>query len=250
MTATGVNETSLPYKVKVPGNGSPGVNGKNAYTVMTASFTQPAVGANVLVDVENSDWIAPQQIIFVDAGGYYEAISFPSSTQVVLRNLGYSTNALPTVNIPNGGAVSPGGLQGPGQELSFGNLFTIGASGALNTTTTYFDINGVVRGSTPNGVMGGLRINNAQVFDTFAVTFPNPIVDSSQLTISLLASTNNGQTYAAVTGAVVVLTSSSPTGTATFGPTSFPAGTLFLCSAQVTVGTSLVGGLSTAVSRS
>src|SRR5687767_11805116 len=92
--------------VQVPGpngiDGADGADGENAFTHLSASFTQPAVNANVTAEVDSSIWLSPGQIVFIETGGYYEVISKPSDTEVVLKNLGYTGNAAPAVVIPSG----------------------------------------------------------------------------------------------------------------------------------------------------
>ncbi|MCA9327717.1 collagen-like protein, partial [Candidatus Saccharibacteria bacterium] len=94
-------------------NGTDGTDGINAYTVTTANFTQPDTGENATVVVANSLWMSPGQVMYVENGGYYEVVEIPSSTSVVLQNLGYSTNTANGTLIDAPAIVTPGGLQGP-----------------------------------------------------------------------------------------------------------------------------------------
>lgn len=116
--------------VNVPGPtgdaGTNGTNGINAFTFLTASFEQPAALANVTADVESSEWITVGQPVFVETGGTYEVISKPSATEVVLKNLGYTENAVATTIIPGGAEVSAAGLKGD-----------TGATGAAGGANTY-----------------------------------------------------------------------------------------------------------------
>ena len=115
MIDCGCDEILLPQ-------GSDGVNGKNAYTVTTASFTQPVVGNSVTITVSNSlqnsnQWAIVDQIIRVtDAsgnGGWYEVTSIPSPTQITATLLNYPGTTLNPTTIQSGAGVSPAGLQGP-----------------------------------------------------------------------------------------------------------------------------------------
>lgn len=99
-----------------------GTDGDNAFTLTAAGFTQPIVGANVVVDVANSDWMAVGQKIFVEGGGYYDVVSKPSSIQVVLENLGYDGNAAPAVVVPISSMVSPGGVKGTDGSSASGDM--------------------------------------------------------------------------------------------------------------------------------
>lgn len=116
--------------VNVPGSeglpGENGTNGINAFTFLSASFTQPASDANVTAEVESSEWITVGQIVFVETGGYYEVISKPAATEVVLKNLGYGVNAAPATLIPSGAEVSAAGIAG-----------AAGATGAAGGANTY-----------------------------------------------------------------------------------------------------------------
>lgn len=246
MTAFGVTESSLPYKGKVPSPGS-GTSGKNAFTVLTANFTQPAVGANGTASVADSTWAAVGQIIFVaGGGGYYTVVSKPTTTSIELTNLGAAGFSSPGTPIPSASQVSPAGPQGPGStQLAFGNLFTIGGAGVLNGTETYFDINGVIRAAPPDNRLGGLRINEELTIGEFSATMATLFVDATVVTVTALASIDDGQTYDVI--ATVTLQSGQQTDTALFGPTVFPVGTLFCCGA-ITDGGNFAGGLSCTLS--
>lgn len=130
--------------------GAAGENGLHAYTLTTADFTMPDVGASVFVEVENGEWVGSGQIIYVAGAGYFSA-SNPTATTVTLSNLGYGPNVLPGNVIASGAIVSPGGPKGANapddtrgyimlrRELSSGTnggTFTAGAwePRLLNTT--------------------------------------------------------------------------------------------------------------------
>jgi hypothetical protein len=90
----------------------------SAYTTTTASFVQPAIGANVTIAVGNSQWMATGQVIYISTGGYYSVVSTPTTISATITNLGYTNNANAGVTISSPSAVSPGGLSG---DL-YGNL--------------------------------------------------------------------------------------------------------------------------------
>lgn len=130
--------------------GAAGSNGLHAYTLTTANFTMPAIGANVSVQVGNGAWIATGQIIFVEGAGFMSA-SAPTSTTVTLTNLGYPANANAGTSVESGAIVSPGAPKGGDapvdsrgyillrRELGTGNnagTFTSGSwvARVLNTT--------------------------------------------------------------------------------------------------------------------
>lgn len=104
--------TGFDFRGERGPEGPVGSQGINAYTVTTAGFTVPAVNSNVNVQVLNDIWMGAQQIVFIESAGYYQVVTFVSSSVVTLKNLGYTGNASPTTVIALGKIVSPGGLQG------------------------------------------------------------------------------------------------------------------------------------------
>lgn len=79
----------------------------------------PAELDDTTIEVENSDWMTIGQIIYIQFAGWFQVVSKPDSTHATITNLedsasdAYLDNSPPTTAIPNGAAVSPGGLQGP-----------------------------------------------------------------------------------------------------------------------------------------
>ena len=110
----GCGNTSLP-------TGPAGVNGFNAFTVTTASFVMPAIGASVNISVSATNqytgiWAALGQVIYISDGtndGYFEVTTVGTQTTIGVKNLGYTGNAAPGAVFAIGSKVSPGGLQGP-----------------------------------------------------------------------------------------------------------------------------------------
>lgn len=109
---TDCNEITIPN----------GVDGENAYTVLTSSYTQPAVNTNVTISVSNTGqystgWCAIGQLIYVASGGYYEVVSKTATTITIKYTASYTTyNQSLTAaagTVPNSGVVSPGGIVGP-----------------------------------------------------------------------------------------------------------------------------------------
>ena len=113
--------TNLGY----PGNASPGASinnlsgvvpgglqGPNAITALTASFTQPAALSNVTVVVATNTWMAVGANIYVAGGGYYSVVSLSSTTGAMLQNLGVAGNASPTTVVPSASVVAPSGATG------------------------------------------------------------------------------------------------------------------------------------------
>lgn len=133
MIDCGCDEILLPQ-------GSDGVNGKNAYTVTTASFVQPAVGVAVTINVSDTlqstnQWAIPKQIIRITDsagnGGWYQVTAITGTTQITATNLDYTGSSLQGTTIAAGAGVSPAGLQGPQGDP--GSPGSPGATGAVNT---------------------------------------------------------------------------------------------------------------------
>lgn len=135
--------------VAVPGpqgddgsNGTNGANGQNAFTFLSAQFTQPAVNATDTAVVLSSDWISLGQDVFLEGGGYYTVTNVSDSTHVTLKNLGYTANTPPGTIMAVSSQLSPAGekgLQGTagtgsGDMLSAANL-AVGPTGVANAAT-------------------------------------------------------------------------------------------------------------------
>lgn len=129
-----------PTTVNTPGltgatgaAGENGNNGTNAYTITTAGFTMPASGGNVTVSVANSTWMVPGEPIFVQNAGSFTVSSKPTTTSVILTNLGYVENAAPATIIPNTQYVGPTGRRGTDGD-------SVDALNDISPTTTKGDL--------------------------------------------------------------------------------------------------------------
>lgn len=94
-----------------------GAAGKNAYTLTTASFTMPAVDANVTITVSTTGqygngWAKALQVIAITGAGYFQVVSTTGLNQITITNLGYAGNATPASTIASGATVAPAGLRG------------------------------------------------------------------------------------------------------------------------------------------
>lgn len=92
--------------------GADGSNGVSAFSITTDGFTMPAVNGTVTVDVSNSSWMVPTQVVWVQNAGYMEVQATPTNTTVTLKNLGYTGNTAPGGAVASLNKVSPAGLQG------------------------------------------------------------------------------------------------------------------------------------------
>lgn len=119
-----------------------GAAGKNAFTITTSSFVQPAVSGSVTVNVSTAGqygnaFAGVGQILFVTDGthfGWYLVAAVIGTTQLQLVNLGYTGSSAPGDTFASGSLVSPGGLQGPTGTPGTG---TPGAAGADGTSRLY-----------------------------------------------------------------------------------------------------------------
>lgn len=89
--------------------GDDGTIGVSAFTMTTATFTQPAVGSAQIVSVESTAWTRVGAIVFEAAGGYYEVIALDASS-LTLKNLGYPGGSSPGATI--GGLLVAAGKRG------------------------------------------------------------------------------------------------------------------------------------------
>lgn len=120
-----------PEIINIPGISTAGID---AFTFTTANFVVPAVGAQVAVQLQNSEWMVPGQAVIIEGPANFLVVS-ESGTSAILQFLGYSGDVAPGTNLLDGSKVSPSGLAGPAS----GGFF-----GANN------DPNGTVVGSPPN----------------------------------------------------------------------------------------------------
>jgi hypothetical protein len=104
-------------------DGTNGTNGVNAFTTLTASFTQPAIGANVTISVANSAWIALGQNIYIAQAGYYTVMAIVSSTSS-------------TLELVNPDLVSPGAIVSSNRRISPSSV-----TGYIDPNLTSIDIN-------------------------------------------------------------------------------------------------------------
>jgi len=137
-SATQLNVQNLNY----PGNASSGTSiasgshvspgglqgaqgaggaGLNAFTTLSANFTQPAVNSTVTINVGTTAWMASGQGIYVQGGGYYSVSTVVDLIHVTVTNLGTTGNAAPGATIVSGTSiiVSPSGTPGTSGRDAF-----------------------------------------------------------------------------------------------------------------------------------
>ena len=118
---------SEPVVVNIPGpqgaagtNGTNGTNGIDSFTYTTAAFFVPALGASVVVAVDNTEFlpesVAGQFFVSIQGLGYMQVTSV-DGLLLTLQNpaagvLGIA-NAVPTTLIPSGSLITLAGAIGP-----------------------------------------------------------------------------------------------------------------------------------------
>lgn len=177
--------------VNVPGapgtdgtNGADGAPGVNAFTLLTANLTLPAVNSDVTASVANSSWMVVGQVLIANDGttqGNFKVVTVPSGTSVTLTFLGYSGDGSPGVSINSGGTVSPAGLQGPSTIVSVTEI-TSSSSFAPDATAQFLFVECIGGGGSGGGVGtaatnagagggGGGGAYSCKFFDTLAGSY-------------------------------------------------------------------------------
>jgi len=141
------------------------IDGFNAFTTLSADFTQPSVGSLVTVSVTNlgqlsGRWIGLGNVVHIVGGGWYLVTDVSGSPQqFVLQNLGYANNAAPGATVSQNGLVVSGGLVGPtgaagtdGTSVLFNNHTAVTLLGSAGTgSQTAFTYNMPDGTLNPNG---------------------------------------------------------------------------------------------------
>ena len=121
-------------------------------TATTASFVQPAVGANVAVAVGTTANLSANQNVFCSTGGYYSVYSITDGTDLVLTNLGTTGNAVVGSTVPSASRLWAAGAIGPsGPQGAQGAQGATGAPGpaSLTSATVLIDTAGVTAWTLP-----------------------------------------------------------------------------------------------------
>jgi hypothetical protein len=128
--------------VNIPGpqgaagtNGTNGTNGIDSFTYTTAAFFVPALGASVVVPVDNTEFlpesVAGQFFVSIQGLGYMQVTSV-DGLLLTLQNpaagvLGIA-NAVPTTLIPSGSLITLAGAIGPAGAAGVSGGAPVGAS--------------------------------------------------------------------------------------------------------------------------
>lgn len=108
----GCEEISLPL-------GANGVDGGNAFTFTSGTFTQPAVAGSVVIPASNvgrnnTEWAAAGQVIIVSVGGAYGfyQVTSKTATSITATSLAGGT-ITPTTVVAANATIAPSGQVGP-----------------------------------------------------------------------------------------------------------------------------------------
>lgn len=106
----------------------------NSLGIASSSFTQPAVGSPVSVTIPDTDLISPYvgQIVFIQAGGYYQVGAISSSTIFTAVNLGYAGNAAPGATVTGNFFLSVGTFSN-----ALTNYNTLTSAGSVGTASVF-----------------------------------------------------------------------------------------------------------------
>ena len=178
---------SEPVVVNIPGpqgaagtNGTNGTNGIDSFTYTTASFFVPALGASVVVAVDNTEFlpesVAGQFFVSVQGLGYMQVTSV-DGLLLTLQNpaagvLGIA-NAVPTTLIPSGSLITLAGAVGPQGAA--------GVAGGAPSSATY--ILRVADGSLPSATAldslsaGYLKTQGSSGFGAVSTVATVPVAD-------------------------------------------------------------------------
>lgn len=121
-----------------------GGSGSSSYTTLAASFTQPAIGATVAIEVGSTAWMIEGVTIAIAAGGYYTVTTIADDTHAVVTLI---DGVSPGGTVPAAGLVAPAGAAGPagptgatgptgptGPDGPAGATGATGATGAVGVT--------------------------------------------------------------------------------------------------------------------
>jgi hypothetical protein len=125
--------------------GPSGPTGSPAYTRTTASFTVPATGTSISVNVIDAGWIVPGQMVWVDTAGASGAggamlVASKTGNSVTLTNPGGLNSAVGGTVVNTNSLISAGGQTG--QVGATGPTGATGSAGinSFNQTTAPFTV--------------------------------------------------------------------------------------------------------------
>jgi hypothetical protein len=154
----------------LPGDrGNPGADGRNAYTALTQSFTQPTLqNPQIQVRTSYNPAILPGMQVFIESSGWYRVDANIADGTLFLALLAIVTN--PPVTIAAGSLVLPAGAQGlsvPGEKGDPGQKGLKGDDGDKGEQGDQ-GLPGL------SGPTSGTTNNNGQYHDDAGTLYTNP----------------------------------------------------------------------------
>ncbi len=121
--------TTITTDRRVVVSAARGLNGYAGFTNTTASFTQPAVNADINISGLDFRAFVAGQGIYIEGAGSYRVVNKLSNTQLRIKNLGIDSQSPGTV-ISTNKLVTAAGVAGPqGEKGDTGNTGALGATG-------------------------------------------------------------------------------------------------------------------------
>lgn len=132
--------SSTPLPVNLPGSpgndgtqGDPGTDGANAFSLTTADFDVPAIGADVAISVTDNRFMQLGQHVFVQGPANFSVVSKTGLTAISATFLGFNGDLAPASTISAGAGVSPGGYE-PSLAGPLPTAFTDSSGGTASDT--------------------------------------------------------------------------------------------------------------------
>lgn len=94
----------------------PGLVGQSAFTTTTAIFTVPALAGSVTIQVENSEWAAIGQSVFIPGAGTFTITGIPDTTHITLSYDDIPANTSAGFVMSDGLIVTPTGKSSNGTD--------------------------------------------------------------------------------------------------------------------------------------
>lgn len=188
----------------------PGTEGIDAFTTTTANFVVPALGAQVTIDVVNSDWMNVGNTYFITGAGWFSLDNINSQTSITLTYLNITANTAAGNTTNSGAKVTAAGVGSNGQDgISVTTVttadFIIPANGSNVSAPDAF----IHVASTAANVAGQkVFISDGTFMGSFLIiAVPSTLTLTAQF-LGYIGDSNPASTIA--TGASVIPTASQP----------------------------------------
>jgi hypothetical protein len=188
--------------------------GLNAFTTLTANFTQPGLSATVTITVGTTAWMGNGQIIYITGGGYYSVSSIGDLTHATITNLGYAGN------------VTPGGIVSATGTINVSPAGISGVAGTSAYTTTTAPFTQPTAGSTVTvtvGATGWMAQGQNLFIPTAGYLSVSLVIDATHVVLTNSGTTGNASSGTVITSGAQVSPAGSIGPIGATGPTG-PAG--------------------------